>query len=427
MGGGTGPDDAAARSNRSRARGAIVRGGARAASARALLRRAVPRRRTGGRSRPAVNPVLRSAAGYAWRLLVVGGAAYAVFLLVERLQLIAIAVFVALVVASVLRPPADRLARAIPRKLAVLAVVLGALVLVGGLLALIGEAVAVEAPTLKREFRSGLDRVERWLEQPPFHVDRATLSDLQKNVGKYLSTHRATLVSTAVSGAGRVVEVATGGALALFCSVFFIHSGDRIWRWVAEQAPGGARDRLERAAMAAWESFAGYTRGIFIVAASNAAMVGVSLYLLRVPLALPLTLLEFFATFVPLIGSPVAMAVAAVVALAARGPVTAAIVLVLIVVIGQIEGHVLQPLVMGWAVRLHPVVVALSVLAGDILAGIPGAVVAVPFVSVVWSIVRQLRTVPPGKGRRPGKQAAGDERGHRQRAAVARAMSSTAR
>lgn len=374
-----------------------MRSGARAASAQVLLRRIAPRRRDPGRSRPAVNPLLRSAAGYAWRLLVVGGAAYAVFVLVERLQLIAIAVFVALVVTSVLRPVADRLARAVPRKLAVLAAILGALVLVAGLLALIGEAVAVEAPNLRREFRSGLDRMEHWLEQPPFHVHPAALSDLQKNIGNYLSTHRATLVSTAVSGAGRVVEVATGSALALFCSVFFIHSGDRMWHWVAQQAPGGARARLDRAARAAWRAFAGYTRGIFIVAASNAAMVGVSLYLLRVPLALPLTLLEFFATFVPLIGSPVAMAVAAVVGLAARGPVTAAIVLVLIVVIGQVEGHVLQPLVMGWAVRLHPVVVALSVIAGDILAGIPGAVVAVPVVSVAWSIVRELRTAPPAE------------------------------
>ncbi len=114
------------------------------------------------------------------------------------------------------------------------------------------------------------------------------------------------------------------------------------------------------------------------------------------PLALPLTVLEFFATLVPLIGSPVAMAVAAVVALAAKGPVTAIIVLALIVVIGQIEGHLLHPLVLSWAVRLHPVVVALSVTSGGILAGVVGAVVAVPTVSVVWAVVCELR------GRRSG-------------------------
>ncbi|QMU80327.1 AI-2E family transporter [Streptacidiphilus sp. PB12-B1b] len=348
-------------------------------------------RPTEARRSAGVPVLLQSAAGYAWRLLVVAAAAYVVFVVVGKLQLLATALFAALLLTSVLRPVTDRLARRLPRKLAVLLALLGSLILVAGLLSLVGDAVAMESKTLGREFSSGLTRVEHWLEQPPFNVDPSTVSGLQKTVGNYLSQHRSTVVSTAVNGAGRAVELATGAALALFCSIFFIHSGDRMWQWFRAQIPGGPHPRLERAGGAAWQTFSGYTRGIVIVAASNAAMVGIALYLLRVPLALPLTLLEFFATFVPLVGSPVAMAVAAVVALAARGPVTAVIVLVLIVVVGQIEGHVLQPLVMGWAVRLHPVVVALSVLGGGILAGVVGAVVAVPLVSVAWSVVRVLR------------------------------------
>jgi predicted PurR-regulated permease PerM len=159
--------------------------------------------------------------------------------------------------------------------------------------------------------------------------------------------------------------------------------------------PSGARPGWDQAGWAAWRAFAGYTRGIIIVAATNATLVGVALFALRVPLALPLTLLEFFAAFIPLVGSPVALGVATVVALAGRGPLTAAAVLVLIVVIGQLEGHVLHPLVMSWAVRLHPLVVAVSVIAGSIVAGVIGAVVAVPFVSVVWAVLRALRTTPP--------------------------------
>jgi predicted PurR-regulated permease PerM len=345
-----------------------------------------------------VHPLLQSAAGYAWRLLVVAAAGYAVFVVVGRLQLVATAVFVALLVTSVLRPAADRLARRIPRKLAVLVALVGTVVLLGGLLSLVGEVVALQSTTLSKEFSSGLARVEHWLEQPPFRVNPGTVSGLQKTIGSYLSQHRSTVVSTAVSGAGRLVELATGAALALFCSIFFIHSGDRMWRWFRGQIPGGPHNRLDRAGGAAWSTFSGYVRGIVIVAASNAVMVGIALFVLRVPLALPLTLLEFFATFVPLVGSPVAMAVAAVVALAARGPVTAAIVLVLIVVVGQIEGHVLQPLVMGWAVRLHPVVVALSVITGSILAGVTGAIVAVPLVSVAWAVIRVLRSGPDTPG-----------------------------
>ena len=395
MDGGTGPDEDATRPNRHRTRRPSVRGAPRAAGIRIRTRTA--RQDYRGRGFSTAHPLLWSAAGYAWRLLVVAGAVYAGFVLLGRLQLIAIAVFVALVVTSVLRPAADRLARRAPRKLAVLTVLLGALVLVAGLLSLVGEVVASRAPALGRELSSGVTRVEHWLERAPFRLSADTLSHVQKTAGSYLSTHRAAVVSTAVSGAGRLVEVVTGGALALFCSVFFIHSGDRMWHWIARQAPTAFAARLEGIGRAAWATFAGYTRGIVIVAASNAVMVGIALSVLRVPLALPLTLLEFFATFVPLVGSPVAMAVAAVVALAARGPVTAVIVLILIVVVGQIEGHVLQPLVMSWAVRLHPVVVAVSVLAGGTLAGVTGAVVAVPVVSVAWSVIRELRT-EPGRG-----------------------------
>jgi len=134
------------------------------------------------------------------------------------------------------------------------------------------------------------------------------------------------------------------------------------------------------------------------VAATNAVLVGTALFVLRVPLALPLTLLEFFAAFVPLVGSPIALGVATVVALASRGPVIAIVVLALIVVVGQIEGHVLHPLVMSWAVRLHPVVVAVSVIAGSVLAGVVGAVVAVPMVSVAWAVGGELRG--PWAGRR---------------------------
>ncbi|MFD0262497.1 AI-2E family transporter [Kitasatospora indigofera] len=338
-----------------------------------------------------VPPGLEHAAGYAWRLLLVGATVYAVLSLLGRLVLPVVAVFVALVITAVLRPAADLVNRWMPRGPAVAVTVLGALLLLAGVLALIGENVAGEWKQLGDEFHGGIDRIEQWLKGPPFHIDPATVSDLQTKIGSFLSEHRSTLVSRAVDEASRVVEIVTGAALSLFCSIFFIHSGEGMWRWARHQLPHGARETWDHAGRAAWRTFAGYTRGIMIVAASNAALVGIALALLGVPLALPLTVLEFFATLVPLIGSPVAMAIAAVVALAAKGPVTALIVLALIVVIGQIEGHLLHPLVMSWAVRLHPVAVALSVIAGGILAGVIGAVVAVPVVSVVWAVVCELR------------------------------------
>ncbi|MER6124164.1 AI-2E family transporter [Streptomyces sp. NPDC001795] len=340
-------------------------------------------------------PWLRIAAAYAWRLVIIGVVVYGVFTVLGRFQLIAVAVFLALVITSVLRPLADLLSRWLPRPLTVAIALVGSLLLLFSLLALVGDAVAGESGKLAGEFRGGIRQIEHWLERPPFRLSHRKLSDLQRQIGSYFSSHRADLLSSALSGLGRVVELITGAALALFSSAFFIHSGERLWFWARDQLlPRGARAAWDRAGHAAWRTFAGYTRGIIIVAATNAVLVGVALLLLRVPLALPLTLLEFFAAFVPLVGSPVALGVATVVALAGRGPLTAAAVLVLIVFVGQLEGHVLHPLVMSWAVSLHPLVIAVSVIAGSIVAGVIGAVVAVPFISVVWAVLQALRPAP---------------------------------
>ncbi|MFF2305291.1 AI-2E family transporter [Streptomyces sp. NPDC058128] len=338
-----------------------------------------------------VSPFLRTAAAYAWRLLVVGVLVYSLFAVLGRFHEIGVALFLGLVITALLRPVADVVARGLPRPFAVALTLLGGIALVLGVLALVGEAVAGERTTLVREFRVGVGRIEDWLERPPFRLNPGALGDLQARIGEYLSSHRSTLVSTALSGAHHVVAVLTTLALAVFSAVFFIHSGDRQWAWFRKQLPGSVRERVAVGGRAAWRTFTGYTHGIVLVAAVNAVLVGIALWLLGVPLAVPLALLEFVAAFVPLIGSPIALAVAAVVALASQGPLVAAIVIGLIVVIGQIEGHVLHPLVMSWAVRLHPLVVAISVIAGSIAAGIVGAVVAVPLVSVVWSVHTALR------------------------------------
>ncbi|MFC7929518.1 AI-2E family transporter [Streptomyces cinereoruber] len=342
-------------------------------------------------SPPQVAPFLRTAAAYAWRLLVVGTFVYALFALLRRFHEIGVAVFLGLVVTALLRPVVGVVARGLPRSAAVALTLLGGIALVLGVLTLVGEAVAGQRTTLVREFRDGVGRIERRLEEPPFRLDPGALSDVQERIGQFLSDHRSALVSDAVSGAHHLVAVLTTLALALFSSVFFLHSGGRQWAWFREQLPVSLRGRAEVGGRAAWRTFTGYTHGIVLVAVVNAVLVGTALWLLGVPLAVPLALLEFVAAFVPLIGSPVALAVAAVVALAAKGPFVAAVVIALIVVIGQIEGHLLHPLVMSWAVRLHPLVVAVSVVAGSIAAGIVGAVVAVPLVSVVWSVITALR------------------------------------
>ncbi|MDX3798020.1 AI-2E family transporter [Streptomyces sp. AK04-3B] len=343
---------------------------------------------------PRVPGPLRTAAAYAWRIIAVGVVVRVAFSVLGQFHRIAVAVFLGLVITAVLRPVVGLLARLMPRALAVATAFIGGVVLVLGVLTLVGETAADQRSGLEKEFVAGIDRIERQLEDAPFRLPPNAFDDLRSRIGDLLSSHRSTLISTALSGASRLVEVLTVLALALFCGVFFTHSGDRQWRWVCDQLPYGARRRFTVMGRAAWRTFTGYTHGILLVAVINAVLVGVALFALGVPLAVPLALLEFLAAFVPLIGSPIALAVAAVVALASKGPLIALLVVALIVVIGQIEGHLLHPLVMSWAVRLHPVVVALAVVGGAVAAGVIGAVVAVPLVAVVWSVHQALRDGP---------------------------------
>jgi predicted PurR-regulated permease PerM len=340
-----------------------------------------------------VRYVLRVAAGYAWRLIVVAVAVYGIFVFLGRIQLVGVAVFVGLVISALLRPIADRLSLVLPRGPAVALSLLLGIALVAGVFTFIASSVAGQSATLAAQFGNGVNEIERWLRNGPFHMSSAQLGGGIEQARGWIAAHQGTLVGQALGQAGVALEVLAGLALSIFCSIFFINGGDRMWVWFLGQTPPSVREKIDLAGRAGWETFAGYTRGILIVAATNASLVCLALLVLRVPLAFPLALLVFFASFIPIIGAPLALAVATVVALAGRGPLIAVFVLVLIVLIGQLEGHVLQPLVMSRAVAIHPVVVAISVACGTVLAGIIGAVVAVPLVSVAWAVRRTLRSI----------------------------------
>ncbi|MEP7017916.1 MAG: AI-2E family transporter [Actinomycetota bacterium] len=340
----------------------------------------------------AVRYGLRVATAYAWRLIVLGVAVYLVFFVLAKLTLVAVAVFVGLVISALLRPLVDLLAKAVPRGLAVALALMLTIVLFAGVFTFIANSVAGQSATLTAQFTDGLADIERSLTGAPFHLPALDLPHLSQQLRDWVTQNSGSLAGRALSGAGVAVEVLTGLALAIFCAVFFLSSGDHIWTWLLNQT-GGDR-RWDRAARAGWATFAGYTRGIVIIAATNAVLVCAALLILRVPLALPLALLTFFAAFIPLIGSPIALGVATLVALAARGPLIALVVLGLIVIIGQIEGHLLHPMVMSRAVNLHPLAVALTVASGTLLAGIIGAVVAVPLVAVTWTVWSTMRAEP---------------------------------
>ena len=338
-----------------------------------------------------VHPGLQVTAAYAWRVIIVAAAVYLLFAVLAKLTLVAVAVFVGLVITALLRPLVDLLSHKIPRGLSVAVTLLLTIVAIGAIFTFVADSVASQTKQLSNQFVSGLNEIERSLAGAPFHIRAANLTQAGQQIRAWVTQNGGSLAGQALGGASVAAEVLTGLALAVFCSVFFLNSGSRIWDWLLSQA-GGNSHRWDGAARAGWATFAGYTRGIVIIAGTNAALVCVALLILRVPLALPLALLTFFATFIPLIGAPIALFVATLVALAARGPLIALLVLALIVLIGQIEGHLLQPLVMSRAVNIHPLAVALSVASGTVIAGVIGAVVAVPLVAVTWTVWTTLKT-----------------------------------
>jgi putative heme transporter len=342
----------------------------------------------------AVRYGLRVAAGYAWRVVAVAGAVYLVFVALGRLHFVAISVFVGLLITALLRPLTDRLARWMPRGIAVAVAVIQAIVVVGAVVTFVATSAVGQFGRLIGQFATGIREIEALLAGPPLRLPAGELNRWTTQALTWLSENRGELAAQAAGEAGVVAELFAGLALAIFCSLFFLHSGERLWGWAIGQLPV-RRARWDAAGRAGWTAFAGYTRGVVVVAVSNATLVGIALFLLRVPLALPLTLLVLMGAFIPLIGAPIALWIATLVALAGRGPLTALAVLVLIVVIGQIEGHVLHPMIMSRAVKLHPVVVAVSVASGTVLAGIIGAVVAVPMVAVAWATYAQLRLTDP--------------------------------
>ena len=334
---------------------------------------------------------LQRLAAWSWRLLVVGVVGWFLIQLLAKLQLLVVALFVGLVVTALVLPMVRAFSRWLPAPAAVTLGLLILIVAVLAVLAFIGSSVAGEWSSLAGQFQDGIGKIEVWGKQGPLHLQATTISNWYDSARTWISGNSSTILARTLAGAGTALEWLTVLALAVFSAVFFLIGGKEIWGWIVSLTPKRSHRSMNRAGSAAWAAFAGYTRGIIIVAATNAVLVLIVLMVLRVPLALPLALLVFFGTFIPIIGAPVALLVAAVVAVAARGPLVALAVIALIAAIGQFEGHVLQPMVMSRAVSLHPLAVALAVASGTILAGILGAVLAVPVAAVAHTVGKALR------------------------------------
>ena len=338
---------------------------------------------------------LRVAAEYGWRLGAVAIMLYLIGIAVGALSLLIVAIFLALTVSALVLPLCNLLDRFTPRPVAVaLALLISAAVVLAALIFIV-LGVVDQVPALVSQIQSGFQSVLTWLQTGPLKVNTATLEAWVGNAQAWLASNVAGLASGVAGGLGAVASIGTALALSFFATVFFMLEGGKIFGWCVDMTPRQSQERLRVSGELAWTTFAAYTRGIVLIAAVDAFLVGIALTVLKVPLPIPLALLVFFGSFIPYIGAPIAMFAAALVALAANGPLSFVLVIALITIIGQIEGNVMQPLIMSKQVSLYPLVTVLSVAVGTAIAGIIGAIVAVPIVSVFWAVARYVTNRDP--------------------------------
>jgi predicted PurR-regulated permease PerM len=335
---------------------------------------------------------LRVSAGWAWRLLVLAGLLYVAGKVAALLYLVIVPFAAAILLTALLQPLTARLRRAGLGPLsATWCTLLLAFALIGGAVWLVTARVEAEYPTLVTQVGHTSTQIQNWLASSPLHIRTGNLEKISDNFVNYLRQHRSTVEGAALTGGRIVVELLAGLVLCFFISFFLIKDGERIWSWLVSGFSAERGRRANVAGQAAWQAVVYYVRGTVVVAAIHAVVMGITLTIIGSPLVAPLALFMFVAAFVPLAGVLIAGTVAIIIVLAAKGLVAALIVLAVMIVMNQLEGHLLQPQVVGKMVRLHPLAVILVLAVAGVVAGIAGAVVAVPITAALTSATRALR------------------------------------
>ncbi|MEU5945240.1 AI-2E family transporter [Micromonospora sp. NPDC047465] len=326
---------------------------------------------------------VRSAVVWSACLVVVVAGLYLLGKIAVLLAPLAIALAATVFLTALLDPVQLALRRLrLPASLAALLTVLLLLGVLFGVGALVWNLTASQFSELSQELSQGLQRTREFV--------TSTLPVSDQQLDRLLDQARQGLGQGSVdpvSGARTAAEVLGSALLALVLLFFLLKDGRSMWHWVLARMTGPNRSVTVEAGRVGWRTLGAYSRGTMMIAAIDAIGIGLALVLLRVPLAFPLALITFFGGFVPIIGATVAGAVAVLVALAAKGPVTALLALAAVIAVQQIEGNLLEPLIMKRQVRLHPAVILVAVTAGTLIAGIAGAFVSVPITAVVWRVI----------------------------------------
>jgi predicted PurR-regulated permease PerM len=338
---------------------------------------------------------MRVAAATSWRLLLILAAIGVVAWICGYLAAVTVPVGIALLLSALFAPLVDRLVQwHVPRGLATVIAIIVGLAVVGGVLTLVITTVAANLPELQNQVDASLGSINAWLQNGPLHLSHAQLQQLLDKTVAAVQGNTAELTSRALTTAATVGTTLTEALLALFTLIFFLYSGSQVWTFVLRIVPATTRDRVDVAGRRGFASLVSYVRATVGVACADAICIGVGIWLVGVPLAVPLAALIFIGAFVPIIGAVIAGAAAVLIALVAKGLLAAVIVLAILIAVMQLESHVLQPFLLGRAVRLHPLAVVLGIALGLEIAGIVGALLAVPILAVSKSAVGSLLRDP---------------------------------
>ena len=334
---------------------------------------------------------LRIAASWSWRLIVVGVVGWALLRFVGIVSIVVIPLAIALLLSALLAPAVGWLLKLrLPRSLATFLVLICGLGAVVGTLTLVINQFVDGLPQLTNNASEGVRQIQEWARTGPLHLSDDQVDAAIASAQNWINSNTSSLTATGVATATTLAEVLTGTLLVLFATFFFLRDGRKIWRFIVRLFPVNARWSLSDAGDASWSTLGSYVRATVLVAFIDAAGIGLALVILDVPFPFPLAALVFLGAFIPIVGASVSGAVAVLVALVDKGWVIALIVLGAVILVQQIEGHVLQPLIMGRAVAIHPLVVIIGIASGVVLAGIVGALVAVPLIAVLNTGIRRL-------------------------------------
>ncbi|PZS16385.1 MAG: AI-2E family transporter [Acidimicrobiales bacterium] len=335
---------------------------------------------------------ISTGAAWSWRLLLIAAALFVVGHAFDKLRVIIMPIVVALFLSTILVPPARWLCRhRLPPLLATWVVFLCGIGIVAGIIVGLLPTAEHEFTKLGRELSAGIKQAEHWVETGPLHISHQQVNSYVGKIGQEVRSNGGKIAQGAISGATLAVEVVAGILLTLVITFFFVKDGSRIGQWALGLASEERAVDLRVIGARAWTTLSGYVRGTAANGLVNATLMTIGLLLIGVPLVLPIALLTFFGGFLPIVGAIAVGLLAILVALVAKGGIAALLVLALTVVIHHAEGYLVGPLVLGRAVKLHPLAVLLSLSLGGVLAGILGAFLAVPVVGVAASIVAYMR------------------------------------